>query len=117
MSHNPTSETRAQVAALKSYGHTHDEIAKYLDIHTETLAFHYSRELATAQITANAEVARRLYNKATKSNDLSAQIFWLKTRARWRTQDERTLEEENADLKKEMIALREQLDAKNKKEY
>jgi len=32
-------------------------------------------------------VAKGLFNKATKQDDLQAQIFWLKCRGRWRTVD------------------------------
>jgi len=115
--HKPTIETKAQVAALKSYGHTQVEIAKFLNIAVDTLTYHYFRELETAEINANAEVARRLFNRATKKDDLSAQIFWLKTRARWRTEDVDAIKDQNESLKAEMRTLREQLDAKNKKEY
>lgn len=117
MTHKPTSETRAQVMALKSYGNTHKEIGAFLGICDDTLNFHYSRELATAQINANAEVARSLFRRATKKDDVSAQIFWLKTRARWRTEDAEKLADQNESLKKEMIELRAQLDEKNKKDY
>ena len=117
MTHKPTSETRAQVSALKSYGHTLPEIAKFLGICDDTLNFHYSRELATAEIIANAEVARSLYRKATKKDDVTAQIFWLKTRARWRTVDGEAMLDQNESLRKEVMELRAQLDAKNKKEY
>lgn len=115
--HKPTDQMRAQVSALKSYGHTHKEIASFLEICDDTLTYHYSRELEVAQINANAEVARRLYNRATKKDDLSAQIFWLKTRARWRTEDVETLADQNASLKEELKVLRDELDLKHKKEY
>lgn len=117
MTHKPTPETRAQVSALKSYGHTLVEIATFLGICDDTLNFHYSRELATAETVANAEVARALFRKATKKDDVAAQIFWLKTRARWRTEDTIKVLNENEALQKEVLELREQLDAKNKKEY
>lgn len=115
--HKPTPESRAQVSALKSYGHTHKEIATFLQICDDTLTYYYSRELETASINANAEVARRLYNRATKKDDLAAQIFWLKTRARWRTEDVETLADQNAALKQELVLLRSELDTKHKKEY
>jgi hypothetical protein len=113
--HKPTDTTRAQVSALKSYGHTQEEIARFLGIVRDTLTYYYSRELETADINANAEVARRLFNRATKKDDLSAQIFWLKTRARWREKDK----DENTDDKilEEVKKLREELKAKNEKEY
>ena len=115
--HKPTNETRAQVSALKSYGHTQKEIAKFLDIAIDTLTYYYSRELETAEIHANAEVARRLFNKATKKDDLTAMIFWLKTRARWRTDDVENIADQNQSLKEEIKLLRAELDAKNKKDY
>lgn len=115
--HEPTTETRAQVSALKSYGHTLKEIATFLGICDDTLSFHYSRELATAETVANAEVARCLYKKATKKDDVTAQIFWLKTRARWRTEDSEKIMNQNDALRKEVVELREKLDAQNKKEF
>lgn len=117
MTHKPTSETRAQVSALKSYGHTLPEIANFLGICDDTLNFHYSRELSTAELVANAEVARALYRKATKKDDVAAQIFWLKTRARWRTAEGEAIIDQNESLRKEVQELRAQLDAQNKKEF
>jgi hypothetical protein len=115
--HKPTDKTRIEVAALRSYGHTHEDIAKFLDISSDCLCSHYSRELETAQIIANAEVARKLYGKATKGDDLQAQIFWLKTRARWRTEDVESVIHQNESLKQEMAELRAQLDEKYKKDF
>jgi predicted transcriptional regulator len=85
--HVPSDKTRAEVAALTSFGNTQEEIASYLGICVDTLAKHYRYELDTAVTKANAAVANKLYRKAVEQDDLSAQIFWLKTRARWRTQD------------------------------
>ena len=115
--HKPTPETRAQVAALKSYGHTQEEISTFLDICKDTLTYYYSRELDTAAINANAEVARRLFNRATKKDDLGAQIFWLKTRARWRTEDVMSLVDQNDSMREELKTLRAELDTKNQKEF
>lgn len=115
--HKPTDQTRAQVCALKSYGHTNKEIARFLDICDDTLTYYYSRELETAAMNANAEVARRLYNRAVKKDDLSAQIFWLKTRARWRTEDYDSLANKQDELKEEMKLLKAEMDAKHKKDY
>src|SRR3990167_609908 len=85
--HQPTKKTRAEVAALNSFGNTQEEIASYLDICVDTLYKYYKYELKTAVIKANAKVAQSLYNKAVNQDDLAAQIFWLKTRGRWRTAD------------------------------
>ena len=83
--HEPTEKTRSEVIALKSFGHTHSEIATYLDICSDTMELHYRRELDTACTRANSAVANKLYRKATEQEDLGAMIFWLKTRARWKT--------------------------------
>src|SRR6187551_2855649 len=86
--HEPTDKTRAEVTALTSFGNTQEEVPMYLGICVDTLAKYYRHELDTAVIRANAQVARALYNKAVNQDDLSAQTFWLKTRARWRTADQ-----------------------------
>lgn len=86
--HKPTEITRAEVMALTSFGNTQEEIATYLGICVDTLAKYYRHELDTAVIKANAKVAHALYNKAVNENDLSAQVFWLKTRGKWRTADQ-----------------------------
>lgn len=86
--HEPSDITRAEVMALTSFGNTQEEISSYLGICIETLTKYYRYELDTAVIRANAQVARALFNKAINQDDLSAQTFWLKTRARWRTADQ-----------------------------
>lgn len=85
--HQPTDKTRAEVAALVSFGINHDDIAKHIGISDETLRAHYREELDTALTRANARVANRLYKKAVDDGDIKALIFWLKTRARWREKD------------------------------
>lgn len=111
----PTDKSRIEVTALKSCGITNDLIAQYLGISHDTLERHYRHELSTAQIKANTEMAMTLYKKGL-NGDVTAMIFWLKTRAKWRTEDAKILDS-NEDIKKEIIALREKLDAENKKDY
>ncbi len=86
--HEPTIQTRAEVAALTSFGHTQEEIASHLYISVDTLSRYYDDELKNSVVRANAKVAAKLYRKAVDGDDLSAMTFWLKTRARWRTKDE-----------------------------
>jgi len=85
--HEPTEWTRAEVCALTSFGNTQEDIANYLDIHVNTLLKYYRDELDNSVIRANAKVAAKLFKKATEGDDLSAMIFWLKTRARWREKE------------------------------
>lgn len=87
--HEPTEITRAEVAALVSFGVKRDEIASHLGVSEDTLIRYYKNELDNSLVRANAKVAAKLFRKATDDNDLSAQIFWLKTRGRWRTTDEK----------------------------
>lgn len=111
-----TDEARAKVTSLRSFGITHEDIAKHLQISADTLTRYYRRELDIATVDANEVIARSLYNNA-KSGDTTAQIFWLKTRGRWRTEDSAKLSESNDELAKEVRELRAKLDAQNKREY
>ncbi len=113
--HIPTPEMRAEVAALVSFGNNQEQIANYMRISQDTLAKYYKHELETSVLSANARVANALFRKATEQDDLGAQIFWLKTRARWREKDRD--DPQNEDLVKDIVKRKKQLDAKNKKEY
>ena len=81
--HKPTEKTRTEVAALAGFGVKHDDIADYLGISDRTLTRYYRQELKTGSIRANAAIARTLFN-AAKDGNVTACIFWLKTRAGWR---------------------------------
>lgn len=81
--HEPTVETRAQVAALVAFGIPQIHIARQVGISDETLRKYYQNELDCGLHDANSQVANVLFEKAVIQKDLSAVIFWLKTRARW----------------------------------
>lgn len=94
--HEPTAETRSNVKALASVGTTQEHIAIYLDIDVKTLRKHYRRELDTALILANSNVAKSLYKNANEGN-VTAQIFWLKTKGGW--------SEKKSQLEAELVQL------------
>lgn len=94
--HEPTAETRSNVKALASVGTTQEHIAIYLDIDVKTLRKHYRRELDTALILANSNVAKSLYKNANDGN-VTAQIFWLKTKGGW--------SEKKTQLEAELVQL------------
>ena len=94
--HEPTAETRSNVKALASVGATQEHIAIYLDIDVKTLRKHYRRELDTALILANSNVAKSLYKNANDGN-VTAQIFWLKTKGGW--------SEKKSQLEAELVQL------------
>src|SRR5919107_4365711 len=84
--HQPTEATRKQVKALAAYGVPQDEIGKVIGISKPTLERHYREELDRGEVEANAKVAESLFRKATGdgAQAVTAAIFWLKTRARWK---------------------------------
>lgn len=82
--YQPTPEGRKIVDAMAAFGIPQPQIAAVLDIGLSTLQKHFRDELDTAYVKANARVAQSLFDNATKNGNVAAQIFWLKTRARWK---------------------------------
>ena len=82
-SHVPDPAMRRQVETMSAYGIPETDIARVVGIDPKTLRKHYRDELDLAQTKANAQVAGYLFN-AAKNGNVTAQIFWLKTRAKWR---------------------------------
>ena len=68
---------------MAAYGIPADDISRVVGIDPKTLRKHYRDELDLGETKANAQVAGFLFNSA-KNGNVTAQIFWLKTRARWR---------------------------------
>ena len=81
--HQPDPSQRRQVEALAAYGIPETDISRVVGIDAKTLRKHYRHELDLGETKANAQVAGFLFNSA-KTGNVTAQIFWLKTRARWR---------------------------------
>ena len=76
----------AKVEALSGFGLSAEEIAQVLDVDLDALEAACARELKSGGIKANARVAENLYRKALGDGReaVTAAIFWLKTRARWK---------------------------------
>jgi hypothetical protein len=81
--HRPDPAQRRQVEAMAAYGIPEPDISRTVGIDPKTLRKHYRDELDLGTTKANAAVAGFLFNSA-KNGNVTAQIFWLKTRARWR---------------------------------
>src|SRR6476659_5617158 len=81
--HKPDPAQRRQVEAMAAYGIPEIDIAAVVGGDPKTLRKHYRDELDLGETKANAQVAGFLFNSARNGN-VTAQIFWLKTRARWR---------------------------------
>lgn len=86
----PSAEQRRLVAQYAAMGATQDQIRQLIlkpddgkPVSLGLLEREFREELDTATIKANATVAGALYKKALAGN-VTAMIFWLKTRAGWR---------------------------------
>lgn len=75
---------------IKSYaavGVPAADIAKTCSMSETTLRKLYSEELETAAIDATAQVAGKLFQECMGGN-VTAMIFWMKTRGRWSEKSE-----------------------------
>ena len=68
---------------MAAYGIPEFDIARVLKVDPKTLRKYYQEELELGHTKANAQVAGFLFNSA-KNGNVTAQIFWLKTRAQWK---------------------------------
>ena len=84
--HTPTESQRRQVEALAGFGIQETEIAGLIGCDPKTLRKHYREELDHGHTKANAKVAENLFRMALGQGReaVTAAIFWLKTRARWK---------------------------------
>lgn len=78
--YEPSDESRQIVINLSSIGWPQERIAKGLGINDATLRKHYELELASAEAVMLSQVFNALYANAVEHNNVSAQIFIMKTR-------------------------------------
>src|SRR5690349_6317652 len=76
-----TEAMRLKALELARVGVPQDDIAQIIGCAPKTLRKKFRKELDCGMAEANAEVARVLYEAAKQCN-VTAQIFWLKTRAK-----------------------------------
>jgi len=82
----PSETDRRRVMMLVVCGIARDKIAEHLGISGPTLYRHFANELDNGNDIANAAIAGSLYQNAVDGT-VSAQIFWMKTIARWSDKD------------------------------
>ena len=80
----PTDDHRHQVSMMLGCGLNHEQVALVLNISRNTLEKHFRAELAVGDTKHNALVAQSLFQAATVDKNVTAMIFWLKTRMGWR---------------------------------
>tara|TARA_R100000329_G_scaffold135589_2_gene115988 strand:- start:1271 stop:1618 length:348 start_codon:yes stop_codon:yes gene_type:complete len=88
--HETSEQTKELVKKLAGLGSTAEDIALKLKINRDTLRKYYEHELSLGRIDANTFIAGTLYEQA-KAGNLTAQMFWLKTRAGWKETDRKEL--------------------------
>ena len=78
-----TDAVREKVRYLAGLGGRQDDIAKFIGCAPKTLRTRFRDELDRGVAEANATISGSLFASA-KGGNVTAQIFWLKTRAHWR---------------------------------
>ena len=78
-----TDALREKARYLAGLGVPQHDIAKIIGCAAKTLRRHFRDELDRGVAEANATISGSLFG-AAKGGNVTAQIFWLKTRARWR---------------------------------
>jgi hypothetical protein len=83
-------EDRERVREMSRMGATQVEIATVLGVSDVTLRAHFRKELDTATVEANSNVAGRLYDDCMKDDPRyqTSRMFWLKTRGGWKEKTE-----------------------------
>jgi len=92
--YRPTDDQKRQVMVMAGFGFRIKDICAVMQIDDQTLHTHYKHELATAEAEANVRVVQALYNNAVKHNNVTAQIWWTKSRLGWK--DASALDIENS---------------------
>lgn len=80
--YQPTDRVRLLVRQHAVVGTPQAVIARLVGIGVSALVKYYRPELEDSVAECNAAIAGALYAKAIEG-DVTAMIFWLKTRARW----------------------------------
>jgi hypothetical protein len=95
---------REKVGYLAGLGVPQDDIAKIVGCAPKTLRKRFRHELDRGIAEANATMAGYLF-AAGKAGNVTAMIFWLKSRAKWRERGAEPTTEENHAEPGSQIAL------------
>jgi len=107
-----TDDQRKLVKTLVGYGIPQTELVSLvINLHTGkpispvTLREHFRLEIDTGTVEANAKVADALFKNATENENVTAQIFWLKTRAHWKAAEELPEPVKPTDSNEDLLVL------------
>ncbi len=101
--HDHSDAIARKVESFSSIGIPQLDIAKLIGLSKTTLRKYYRSELELGELKANASIAGALYKAAMLGNTTS-QIFWLKTRAKWRETDPPLPPSDSSALLKQIAA-------------
>lgn len=103
LEHEPTPTTRAYVVSKRTQGHTHEQIADYLDISDVTLTKYYGTELRVGKSAFLDDVLTAFHNRLKDGSDMLIKLA-LTHQGGWRSADKiaevDALKENTAALKK-----------------
>ncbi len=85
--HTRNDKTAGQVEAMAALGFTVEEIAVALDLRPGQVRQHYVRELESAPVKANMQVAKAFFDVAKSGTNWQASASWLRARAGWDSAD------------------------------
>lgn len=92
-----TPEQEKLMLGMASVGMTHEQIAQACEISTKTLQRKLGKRLQAAKLKGVASVAGALFKNAAKGN-VAAQIFIMKTQARWRESGDAATEDKKPQV-------------------
>lgn len=78
-----TDKMKSDVELLSSFGIPQEQIAAKMGCSVDTLHKYFKDVMDSARVDNNLVVSQSLFNNAKKGN-VVAQMFWLKTQARWK---------------------------------
>lgn len=109
--HVPTDQMRKRVGMMVAYGIKRQFMPEILGVSDDVLQKYYKHELDCGLEEANEQVARSLFKIATsdQKGNVAAAIFWLKTKAKWRTSDVEAMMEEMETLRAKLQLAEERL--------
>src|SRR5258708_7897103 len=94
----PSDEQRRLVRSLAAIGMTQQKIARLIGVSHKTLTKRCRDELERGSIEAEAEVAKSWFQMARSGKNLTAAVYFLKTKGWWAGQGAETRQEPVADF-------------------
>ncbi len=88
---------RGQVVKMAACGIPREAIARIMGISTQRLRNEFEEDLLKGSTLANYAVAKSLFEMATRGGNVTAAIFWAKTRMGWRDRGPPSAPSLNAD--------------------